>query len=367
MKIATKIIYRIKMLLTAFSCLISGFLSGQENLAFNGGFEEGTDTVWALLASGGSNVVYEISEDDPSEGFYCLKANVIETGSDPWSVQIKNGAWAVISGVAYKISIMAKADTPGSTINFTVGKATPDYSEYVFDRGIALASEWTKYTLSMTSPVTTEDDITLALHILDQDIYWFDDFSVVSSPALNAYVVTNGTMIYVTFAQEMSDPENEPQITFVVDINSEKTNKVTSVSYQGKNLDVFELHLQDTVRKGDAVTLNYYPGTIATKTGYEIEAFSVDVDNTSKITGISESLKNKIRVYPNPAYDRITIENKDFSDFISASIIDIMGTEIRKIDINESIIYLGDMRSGIYFLRLNNADGSVWNYRFVKY
>ncbi len=366
MKMTKNKYFRVKILLIVFNCLISGLLSGQDNLVFNGGFEEGTDTVWALLASGGSDVIYELSEEDPAEGFYCLKADVRETGSDPWSIQIKNGAWGVVSDVAYKISIMAKADTPGSTINFTVGKATPDYTEYAFNRGIALAAEWTRYTLNMTSTVTTEDDITLALHILDQDVYWFDDFSVTSSPVLSSYVVSNGTMIYVTFAQEMSNPADEPQITFVVDVNSETANKVTSVSYQGKNLDVFELHLQDTIRKGDVVTLNYYPGTIATKTGYEIEAFSVIVNNTSNITGISESLRNKIHIYPNPAYDRIIIENPDLLYCISACIIDIMGTEIRKIDINEGVVNVGDIKSGIYFLRLNNADGSIWTYKFIK-
>lgn len=356
----------VRSLIVALCLTIPGLLTGQENLVFDGGFEEGIDTAWDLLAGGGSDVIYELSTEDPAEGFYCLKADVQVTGSDPWSVQIKNATWPVTIGVAYKITMQAKANTNGSTINFTVGKATSPYTEYAYNRGISLSTEWSRFTLNMISPVTTDDDITLALHILNQDIYWFDDFVVISSPVLSSHVVSNGTMIYVTFAQQMSDPADEPLITFVVDINSEYTNKVTSVSYQGKYLDVFELHLQDTIRKGDVVTLNYYPGTIATKTGQEIEAFSVDVTNNSNITGIAEPLQSKTLIYPNPAYDRIIIENPDLSYCISARVIDIMGREVKNIDINEDVINVGDIKRGIYFLRLNNADGSIWTYKFVK-
>ncbi len=358
---------RVKNLLITFACLIPGFISGQDNLALNGGFEEGTGTVWDLLASGGSTVNYELSTEDPAEGFYCLKADVIETGSDPWSIQIKNGSFGVVAGVSYQISIWAKANTAGSTVNYTVGKATADYTEYAVNRGLALTTEWTKYTLNMVSPVTTADDITLALHILDQDIYWFDDFSVISSPVLLSNVSSDGTKINLTFAQEMSDPSAEPQITFMVDINLQKLIKVNSVNYYNdQSHDRFQLQLNDTIRKSDVVTLNYYPGTIATKTGQEIDAFSVDINNSSAVTDINESLKDKIYVYPNPAYDNIVIRNIDLSCCISACIIDIMGTEVQRVDIKDGFINVGDIKTGIYFLQLYNTDGSIWTYKFIK-
>ena len=116
----------------------------------------------------------------------------------------------------------------------------------------------------------------------------------------------------------------------------------------------------------------YIAGTVA-KTAY-FDTISVQSDeyaypfiaklNNQNITSInSNTLENKLRIYPNPASDFIKIEGSTNSLF---DVVDIYGKVVKQINGNAEHIDVYDLNSGIYFV-VNKQDNGNNNYlKFIK-
>ncbi len=359
----------LKSLLPAAFMLLyfTGIVKTQENLIPNGGFEYG-DTLWDLYAEGGSEAIYGISAVDPAEGNNCLKVEVLQLGSNYWDVQFQNLHWGATENQSYRYSVKAKSDPGGRRFNFIVLKATSPYTYYADNRDISLTSDWQTYSYTFTSPVTTEDDIMVVIHMTNANAtYWFDDVRLFEEIVDGATVRREGTKIWITFTQEMEDPSQEPQITFIVTVNSVKTIKVNSVSLRPQDPRIMELELADTIYRYQDVRITYYPGTIATKTGSEIGEFTVQATNISSIiTDIKEFTRDMPYIYPNPAEDILVIDNLNVSDGTDVRIIDLAGHVIKTFDVGSNTFDVYDIKSGLYFIQLRNADGSIRIYKFIK-
>jgi hypothetical protein len=358
-----------KILILSVLILLCGnyMLKSQENLIPNGGFEYG-DTLWDLYADGESEALYSISTADPAEGSNCLEVEVLQLGTNYWDVQFQNLHWSAAENQSYRYSIKARSEPAGKSFNFIVMKGSSPYTYYADNRNISCASEWQTYTYTFTSPVTTEDDIMVVIHLLnDGATYWFDDIMLFEEIVNAASVRSDGTRIWITFTQEMEDPSLEPQITFIITVNSVKTIKVNSVSLHPQNPRIIELQLADTIYRNDNVNIDYYPGTIATMTGSEIKEFSVQATNLSgMITGIRDYPGEMLRIYPNPVNDILMIENLDVTQWIGGRIIDLTGKVIRPFDIKSNTIDVHYLSSGLYFIQLRKADGSELIGKFIK-
>ncbi|MGD2035977.1 MAG: carbohydrate binding domain-containing protein [Bacteroidales bacterium] len=329
----------------------------QQNLVPNGGFEAGTLS-WQTSAAGSSQANYTITSDDPASGDSCLQVEIIQLGSNYWDVQAQNFDIGLEEGAGYRISLMAKAASSGTMMNYIIGKATADYDYYSENRNITLSEEWEEYDFSFVSPVTSDDDVVVTLHFVSVGTVWVDDVKVMESAVSEIQVNANGTTVDIEFADEMEDPANEPQITFFVEVNSEHTIPVTEVVQDGSDLKIFTLHLEETIYSGDEVLVSYIPGTVATRGGIEIDAFSLAATNSSTqvISALEYGSENRnLVLYPVPATDVLYLDSRGLPDSYTLQVIDLSGRVlITEMHSGNEIaeIHVKDLRAGMYILTI---------------
>ncbi|MBX9851620.1 MAG: T9SS type A sorting domain-containing protein [Cytophagaceae bacterium] len=76
-------------------------------------------------------------------------------------------------------------------------------------------------------------------------------------------------------------------------------------------------------------------------------------------TGITNSSQDKFNIYPNPAHDKIMIENNSSQPIINVKITNAEGQLILNQNGDLETIDLGKFHKGIYFIKLETADGSL--------
>jgi hypothetical protein len=91
--------------------------------------------------------------------------------------------------------------------------------------------------------------------------------------------------------------------------------------------------------------------------------------NDNPATGIDvESLKEQIRIYPNPTYGESNIEMPVELDVMSASIYTISGAKIEDatISVMDGIINLSGKPAGVYMLQMTTNYGIITKLIIVK-
>uniref|UniRef100_UPI0023F9B448 T9SS type A sorting domain-containing protein n=1 Tax=Chryseobacterium sp. TaxID=1871047 RepID=UPI0023F9B448 len=93
--------------------------------------------------------------------------------------------------------------------------------------------------------------------------------------------------------------------------------------------------------------------------------FQISVyDTTSLATNEVIQKKREINVSPNPFTDQLTIS--DISDVQSISIFDPSGKLIKTIEKPSSVIYLNDLKDGLYLLSLKMNSGIIKTIKIIK-
>lgn len=85
---------------------------------------------------------------------------------------------------------------------------------------------------------------------------------------------------------------------------------------------------------------------------------NASINNGSTGVGINENNALSYRIYPNPVVDVVTIEAANVN---SISVFDIAGRQVSfntSIDNNCCVIDLSNLKSGIYFIRMNNLQNA---------
>lgn len=82
----------------------------------------------------------------------------------------------------------------------------------------------------------------------------------------------------------------------------------------------------------------------------------------SKIVSVAASSKMTVKIYPNPAQDRVAIEN--FNGFKSLTISNLQGISLIKTQLTEADI--SNLSAGFYILEVENTEGSVSRMTFIK-
>jgi len=103
-------------------------------------------------------------------------------------------------------------------------------------------------------------------------------------------------------------------------------------------------------------------GHFATSHG-QYEAFVVRL--TAENLGLEENTSAKLKLFPNPAVDHITIENTSGFE-TQATIVDLKGNIVKSINLNQSGHDVRSLASGIYFVSLASKSGNPTFLRFVK-
>ena len=92
-------------------------------------------------------------------------------------------------------------------------------------------------------------------------------------------------------------------------------------------------------------------GSINGETEVFYDNFSLVADPTASVSDVFAS---KIRVYPNPATDNITIKSVDQSQIDSVELYNILGSKVLSTTslVNDSL-NVSEMASGVYLLKVN--------------
>lgn len=92
-------------------------------------------------------------------------------------------------------------------------------------------------------------------------------------------------------------------------------------------------------------------------------------DTTPDNTGIEQMASFKLNAYPNPAKDELVIL-AEVDGSVSMSIVDIAGKVVMQEQVsfkgNTTRLNIGNLQSGIYIVRLQDADGRVSQTRVIK-
>jgi len=173
---------------------------------------------------------------------------------------------------------------------------------------------------------------------------------------LTAKTDSPGKTIQVGFDQTLMLPKNDT-LNFKVTSNG-KSIAVTAavISSDFKNILV---SLSTPVSRGEVVNISYVPGSLSSKIGVSIPAFSVAVTNFSMVVAAIEISTPEATVYPNPFTNKLYVVNAE--QFESFSICDMLGKILfeGKLKKNENtVINSESLKNGMYFLKFSNEQKS---------
>jgi len=173
---------------------------------------------------------------------------------------------------------------------------------------------------------------------------------------LSAKTDSQGKTIQVTFDQTLMLPQDEV-LNFKVTSNDKNiaiTAAVISADY--KNILV---SLSTPVPRGETVTISYVPGSLSSKIGVAIPAFSTAVTNFSMVVAAIEISTPEATVYPNPFTDQLYVVNAE--QFDSFSICDILGKTLIQANLKKDetdVVNTGSLKNGMYFMKLSSEQKS---------
>ena len=131
--------------------------------------------------------------------------------------------------------------------------------------------------------------------------------------------------------------------------------------------------------KNDNIIIHYdYKDTVISDNGLmllpyirnQYSSFIAKLGNNITSINDFDKTNNTLKVYPNPATQKVTIEIPTGINIKNISINNILGEEIKSYENNsqstELIIYIHTLETGNYFVVLTDSQGKNYNARFLK-
>lgn len=146
-------------------------------------------------------------------------------------------------------------------------------------------------------------------------------------------------------------PSTTNTATQTIDVEMEDSNDATMWSGEVGELTFLVKKWDESADNGDG-TYGAYIGVDQTGS-IEFEEYS-----TSFTASLGDALNNNIHIYPNPAQDFVFIDNASIDDNIN--VFNVVGKRVMsfKIETENQQVDITELKSGIYFLRLNNGQAT---------
>ncbi|MDA3893020.1 MAG: T9SS type A sorting domain-containing protein [Salinivirgaceae bacterium] len=357
-------------LLAAMFLAFASITSAQSVEVTNGGFELGLeDESWGMEMTGDATGEYVEETDDVQEGLKAVRVYADEVGPDDWSTQIFNRVWDVEEGKSYRLGMWFKDVSEGedtSIVSFTAGHGPDSYTEYARIGSKTLSKEWQELVIYFTSPFTsdsesTDNQISTSTHFLAAGtICLFDNFTVTETQTIGAVLSADGSQVIVEFIETIADPAGN-EGSFAVTVGG-TANAVTAVALGETELNKVFLTVTDPISADAAVVVTYTPGTLVSTAGTEISEFTLNIgDGETKIIG--KEAAQRVSLYPNPTKDVVSFDVKNVE---SVEVYNITGKLIQSVNANVSSIDVSELVGGVYFIKIEDAQGKVFTNRVIK-
>ncbi len=101
--------------------------------------------------------------------------------------------------------------------------------------------------------------------------------------------------------------------------------------------------------------------TVADQNNYYVDSLMVRIDTAAAVGIIQLSAGNvEMKIFPNPATDRLFVELRS-KESVEVMFFDIFGKEVKKQTLSSELteIKLDDLSSGVFFVRVKTANGSM--------
>jgi hypothetical protein len=362
---------KIYSFLTIVLCSSIWLMAQPENVAVDGGFEDATlggtsAPNWTLGGSNGT-VTFTVIDSVVHSGTKAMQVVVVgRSGGNPWDDQLVNENVLIQQSTYYRFSVWAKANSNTPKVNLTVGICYSPYSELTRIGDQALTTKWTRYNIVLYNE--DHDTVRTPIHLLDNGIYYFDDMEFTASCLKSAQVDPTGNFISVKFGWPITTTSFVLN-SFFVSVNG-NGDAATSIVKDGTS--GVKIALTDRIMPGDSVTIGYISGaqTIDYSGGptASVEDFMDEyVENLSDgSSGIRSFADNSaIRISPNPVSDVINLQNIKNSS--SIRITNLLGQNVITINrLSGSSINVASLDKGVYYLIINNQDGTSGSLKFIK-
>lgn len=175
---------------------------------------------------------------------------------------------------------------------------------------------------------------------------------------VRAEVDKKGTTLTVTFntllQNVMANAAN-----FSVMINSQPVD-ILNITTSGTDSTIIKFRLADTIWKGQKVTLSYTAGDIVAVNGNRLENIDrVAVWNYSIQTSLHNIGQNGLKLFPNPATDKITVSSDHYVEQVV--IVDAFGRIVLKKNCHEQHLTMdvSMLRNGIYYVKFYSKYGQI--------
>lgn len=186
-----------------------------------------------------------------------------------------------------------------------------------------------------------------------------------------AYYTTSYNSLINSFTLNVDSLSNASAIAYQWDFGDGTTSTMAFPSHTYSKDSVYNVCMKIYTSSGDSCTYCHYIGKDSL--GNIIRSgngFILNIQNPGTITAVASDLSNetKITVYPNPLTSYTNIAFSENQKNTTVTIIDVLGKEIGiwKIE-NASILEIkkGEMKAGIYFLRIMDEKKTIVNKKII--
>lgn len=315
------------------------------NMFLNPEFEEDF-TNWLPRTSGTGAANFNIVTDDVVQGAKAAQVQVTATGN-PWDVQLNRIEVPLENGVNYTLKFWAKSSVPGAHITTSFIHPT-NFNVYV-QKQYFLTDTWEEYMFEFDAPISLDVTYTMDLGRTVTDLY-FDNFTFAKSENL---------VLPIEMLSNLSAKMTENawvQLDWATQTEVQNSHFIIERSKDGRRFEA----LKKVKSKGDSQEPHFYQYT-------DIDPFEginyyrlqqVDLNgkvNYSPLVWVENRALN-VRLQSSLVSSELqllTEENLEYSA-MNLYISDVNG-RIWKHDMNNGLIDVADLPSGIYFLSMEKG------------
>ncbi|MBN1116529.1 MAG: endo-1,4-beta-xylanase [Bacteroidales bacterium] len=250
----------------------------------------------------------------------------------------ENGASFTVADNGTPVEVVAVGD---DGVNFS--KAVVTLSEAL----TSTSKPVVKYTKGNLKPVTGFDFQSTQLSVTN---LW--------PKVVRAELSTNGNKLDVLFNTLLINLEENID-AFVILANDEPI-EISSISETGKDSSIVSFNLNSSISSSSTVTISYTKGTVKGQNGNSLANIEAKaVVNNSNYTSIIQSLSDKIKIFPNPASNQITITSDEFINEVlvfdmtgKCMVHENLGSTVKSYNLSV------ELESGLYYVEVKGNSGS---------